>query len=335
VPEKIFAIIGSESLMGRELREVLAETPFRHRVKLIGAPIDSGVLSGEGDEAVLIAPLEEDSLRGAQVALLAGTATSAHKAFDLVSGLDPAPSLIDLTFSLEDRPQARLRAPIAEPEDYRAPAGSVHIIAHPAAAALALLLNRLHDAVPLTRSVIQILEPASERGLKGLHELQKQSVGLLSFQKLPQEVFDAQLGFNLLPRYGTEALEPLENFEMRIERHLAALLSMAGKTPMPSLRLVQAPVFHGYSMSAWIEFESKPDADQIGEALASAEIEVRRREEEPHTNVGVAGQSGIAVSVQPDRNDARACWFWIVADNLRLAADNAVAVARRLVEVRE
>jgi hypothetical protein len=44
--------------------------------------------------------------------------------------------------------------------------------------------------------------------------------------------------------------------------------------------------------------------------------------------VSAAGQSGIAVAVEPDRNNFRAVWFWIVADNFRVAAENAVAVAR-------
>ncbi len=39
------------------------------------------------------------------------------------------------------------------------------------------------------------------------------------------------------------------------------------------------------------------------------------------------GKSGIAVgAVTMDRNAAQACWCWLVADNLRLAAENAVAV---------
>jgi hypothetical protein len=36
-------------------------------------------------------------------------------------------------------------------------------------------------------------------------------------------------------------------------------------------------------------------------------------------------------SITPDRNNADACWFWVVADNLRLTAENAVAVAGQLV----
>ena len=65
--------------------------------------------------------------------------------------------------------------------------------------------------------------------------------------------------------------------------------------------------------------------------LASAHIDVRSGEFEPPTNVGQAGQSGITVGgVTEDRNDAEACWFWIVADNFRLAAENAVVVAKQI-----
>ena len=33
--------------------------------------------------------------------------------------------------------------------------------------------------------------------------------------------------------------------------------------PMPSIRLTQVPVFHGYSLSFWIEFEDAPDVNAL------------------------------------------------------------------------
>ena len=60
-------------------------------------------------------------------------------------------------------------------------------------------------------------------------------------------------------------------------------------------------------------------------------IEVLTDEFEPPNNVGQAGQSGIAVgAISPDRNNAEAVWFWVAADNVRLAAENALMVARQL-----
>jgi aspartate-semialdehyde dehydrogenase len=147
-------------------------------------------------------------------------------------------------------------------------------------------------------------------------------------------VFDAQLGFNLLARYGDEAPAALEQSELRIERHLATLLALPGPgkgVPMPSLRLIQAPVFHGYSFSAWVELESQTAADALERALAVEPIEVRSGEFEPPTVVGQAGQNSIAIgAIATDRNHPQACWFWMTIDNLRLVADNAVAVADRI-----
>jgi aspartate-semialdehyde dehydrogenase len=207
-------------------------------------------------------------------------------------------------------------------------------VAHPAAIALALFLRRLHAHNPIRRSVIQILAPASELGAEGIEELQAQTVSLLSFKNLPKTVFDAQLAFSLLARYGDHAPAPLDRTALTIERHLAALLALPGEgegAPMPSLRLIQAPVFHGYSFSAWVEFGSNPGIEALESGLACEWINVRGADAEPPDNVGNAGQPGIAVGgIAEDSACPDACWFWMVADNLKLAAENAVAVARGL-----
>jgi aspartate-semialdehyde dehydrogenase len=98
--------------------------------------------------------------------------------------------------------------------------------------------------------------------------------------------------------------------------------------PMPSLRLIQAPVFHGYSFSFWIEFEEAPSASDIEDAMNQEMFDVRASDLEPPNNVGVAGQSGIAVgAITPDRNSASAFWVWAAIDNLRLAAETAALIA--------
>jgi aspartate-semialdehyde dehydrogenase len=213
-------------------------------------------------------------------------------------------------------------------------AARIQVIAHPAAVAVALLLRRLHANDPVSRAVIQVFAPASEQGLAGVEELQQQTISLLSFKPLPRAVFDTQLSFNMLARYGEEAPAKLEDAELRIDRHLATLLSLPGDgegAPMPSLRLVQAPVFHGYTFSIWVEFENAPDVETVESSLAVANIEVRSGDFEPPNNVGQAGQSGIAVgAVVPDRNHSEAMWFWMAVDNYRLAAENAIAAAREL-----
>lgn len=321
------AIIGGESLVGREIRELLSALKPSPEVRLITGEADSAkMVRDDGGDPILLAPLNENAFEDVDAVFLAGTAESAATAMELAE--DGGPPLIDIAGSLEDHPRARLRAPQLEESRVR-PADTVGVIAHPAAVALAMFFKRVSAEFRIERSVVEVFEPASERGQAGLTELQTQTINLLSFKPQPKEVYDAQVGFNLLPEFGKESPNNLEALEARIDRHLATLLLISSSAPMPSLRLIQAPVFHGYSCSIWIEFADPPEIDLLEEAIASAQIEVRRADEEAPHNVGVAGQSGLTVGgIRKDRNDPRACWLWLVVDNLRMTAETAVAVAR-------
>lgn len=323
------SIVGSETAIGRELRERLVESGLARDVQLIGAEDEiSGIITELDGEPVVMTPLDADRLNASNIVFCAGSVKSTQKAFSLVDP-DRRPYMVDLSYALEEQPEARLRAPCIEAVGI-APVDAIHVLAHPAAVTVAVLLMRIHAKFPVRHSVIQIFEPASERGQAGMNELQQQSTGLLTFQTLNKAVFDTQAGFNMLPRYGEEAPERLQDIEARIERHMATLLGGYG-VPIPSVRLIQAPVFHGYSLSFWIEFESRPSATQLSEALASSYVEIRDADLEPPTNVGVVGQQGIVAGlIEPDRNHSRAMWIWAVADNFRVLVDNAVAVAREL-----
>jgi len=321
----LVAVVGGDSLLGRELRELLAEAKPSPRVELITGASEQ-LASDDEEEDLAMVPLTAESLKGASVAFLAGTPASSRRALKI------APKntvLIDLTSALEEQPSARLRAPAVETgaETNR---DAIQVVAHPAAIAIAMFLTRVAECAPVRRSVIHVFEPASERGQKGLDELQQQNVAVLSFQKLKTDVFDTQLAFAMLARYGEEADEPLEGVENRVAKHLASLLASRASIPMPSLRLIQAPVFHGHSFSAWVEFAENPGVEALQSALHGEGIDVHR--DEPPSNVGVAGQSGLSVgAVSADVNQPRACWFWMASDNFRLAAANAVAVMKEFV----
>ncbi|HEX5432536.1 MAG TPA: Asd/ArgC dimerization domain-containing protein [Bryobacteraceae bacterium] len=324
----LVAVVGGDTLLAREIRDLLGQAKPEPRVQLISAAAGaSTLLAAEEDETVVMTPLNAESLEGSAAAFLAGSPASSRRTLKIIPAGGPV--LIDLGGALEEQPNARLRAPSAEPPGSRPVSSTIYIIAHPAAIALSMFFSNLAKAGAIRQSVAHVFEPASERGQRGLDELQQQTVAVLNFQKLKMDVFDAQLGFNVLARYGEEALEPLEGIEQRLERHLATLLAAWPGVPMPSLRLIQAPVFHGHSISVWVEFEENPGTDAISRALEEGGLDVRK--EEPPSNAGMAGQSGLSVgAIAVDSNHARACWFWVVADNLRLAAENAVAVAKEL-----
>jgi aspartate-semialdehyde dehydrogenase len=335
------AIIGGETLLGKEVNELLEARKIPANIQLVASfesedsSKPASILAIGKDEPIVMNSIESADLGSARIVILAATQKSGHKVYDKLRGAKPAPVVIDLTGALEDLAESRLRAPMVESvTEPGGPGvkGPVQTIAHPASIAIALLLTHLQKARAIRRSVIEIFEPVSERGKAGIEELQKQAVALLSFKPLPKAIFDAQVSFNMLSQYGADAPLSLEDIELKIDRHLASLLAASG-APMPSLRLLQAPVFHGYSISAWIEFEEDPGIGSIFQALGSSNIDVRTKDHEPPTNVGVAGQGGIVVgSIAQDRNQPRAWWFWLAADNLQIAAENAGEVVREYLE---
>lgn len=315
----LVAIIGGDTLLGREVRDSLEHSGLAVRVREISTEEDDAkVITRDEDELALMSKLDESSLDGVKLAFLAAPGPAAHRAYELARTENV--TLIDLTSSLAELPSARLRAPMVE-NNALDDAGT-HVVAHPAAIALAILRNQLTG---VARWVVTVCEPASERGRQGVEELQQQTVALLSFKQLPQAVFDTQAAFNVLARYGDDAPVKLAAMEERIARHLQAL-HPAG--PQPSLRLVQAPVFHGHVFSVWVEFEKPIAVDDLEAELVSDWIDLRTSETEPPSNTGIAQQAGLQVTVQFDRANPRAAWLFAAADNIKLAADNAVQVAK-------
>jgi aspartate-semialdehyde dehydrogenase len=325
------ALIGAETLLGKEIEERLGNRPTPPAIASF-ASTGEGNFSEEEGEAVYLEAFEKPALENISAVLVAGVAEGALKAYQLIKSVEHRPHLIDCTGHLENQPEARLVAPIVN--DRISPDRWLLVLAHPAATAVALVLRRLQSHQKLQRVVTLVFEPASEQGKRGVSELHFQTTNLLAFKPLEKKIFDAQLTFNLLARYGEEALASLADVEQRIERHLATILSgdrTLAAIPMPSLRVVGVPVFHGYSLSVWAEFERDVNAQEIEEALVSANIEVRSSREDPPDAVAAAGQSGlVAGDIRVDRNNAHAAWIWIATDNLRLPADAAATLIAQL-----
>jgi aspartate-semialdehyde dehydrogenase len=310
---KVVAIVGAETLLGREVREVLEASHLDLTLRLLNTEdeTEGQIVTREDDELVTMDRLSAETLKGADAIVLATSAVEA-------SALSKKIQLIDLTSSI---PATVVAPMVNRPTAVKGTIG----VAHPAAIAAGLFLSRL-PAEPV-RAVFEVFEPASERGKEGVAELQQQTINLLSFKPLPQKVFDTQASLNLLAAYGDEAPRSLAKVEELIIEHLGKLL---GGARVPSLRVLHAPVFHGVMMSAWLEFPTPVSRAELEKALANELVDLRGKDVELPTNIGVAGQTGIQISFQEDRRQPNAWWFWIGADNIRLVADNTMVVLTSL-----
>ena len=322
------SIVGSETLLGSDLRELLRESILGSRLKLLGsAEPGTAVLSVEQDEPVVIVPIDDEALNASRIVFLTGPAEVNQKAFAQIRPGPAAPVVIDLTRSLEGHPFARLRAPMAET------AGTIvtsqlHVIAHPAAILIATILQRLSTVGELRRSVITAFEPASERGMAGIEELQQQTVSLLNFKQQNKAIYDEQLAFNILARFGDDAPLSLQSIQEEIERHLVSLISPTPAIPMPNVRLLQTAVMHGHTASLWVLFAERPSLAAIEAALNHDPFDFRGDGTTQPNPVGMATQTGIAAgALEADRNESRAVWLQAAADNFRLVSQNAISVA--------
>ena len=214
--------------------------------------------------------------------------------------------------------------PDAHPELQPGPA----VVAHPAAVVLALLMLRLQKAGAVKRVVATVFEPASEHGQKGMDELHEQTVNLLSFQQLPKKIFDTQVAFNMVARYGEQSVPPLRVVEQRVRSHYQRIAGQGAL--LPSLLLLQAPIFHGYAFTLHVEMETPVEIESISKAIAGEHVTISALAEESPSNVNAAGQGDVLVSMQPDPNLANGFWLWAAADNLRIAAATAVECAENM-----
>jgi aspartate-semialdehyde dehydrogenase len=196
--------------------------------------------------------------------------------------------------------------------------------------------SRLAAAFGRVQLAATVLEPASQQGSRGLDEMHQQTVSLLGFHSLPQEVYDAQVAFNLRIGVGEAAKLDMGSIASSIRRHLKAIAGQSIASSV-ALQLVQAPVFHAYTMSVYAQLPVSADAAAVRRALHGDVIHLTNAHEEAPSNQSVVQEPGIAIALTEESSnsaDTHGFWLWIAADNLKLTARHAVACAEELAALR-
>ena len=321
------AIVGASTLKGREVQSVLRDRKFPlNKLVLLDSGDDLGRLSEFDGEPLVSLAISESSLEFLDVAFFASKPEEVRAHAHLAARNKFL--LIDLSHAFSE--DASIPVFLEGQSTNKSIASSLRCVAspHPAAITVATILQRLGQAFTVGNVVVSIFEPASERGNSGVEELKQQTISVFSFQKSPQTVFDRQLAFNLLSRLGEDAKEALIASERVIACHIKALLEPG--SPLPSIALIQAPVFHSYAFSFFLEVDAVVPIADLEKCLESDAISVSATDDEPPSPAQVAGTDGIQIGgMKRDFLNPRGVWFWAASDNLRLAAVNAVTAAER------
>ncbi|HEY2107056.1 MAG TPA: hypothetical protein VGH29_14760, partial [Candidatus Binataceae bacterium] len=157
------AIVGASTLLGKELKDVISESTLAAATfTLLDDEPAHGQLDQVGDEITFVTAVAADSFDKVDFTFFCGSETLTRKHWKYA--LQAGSTVLDISGALDQEPGVLVRAPwLAENEaaaDLFTPAV---VPAHPAALALALILERLKAAVPRFIAAT-LLAPASEFG---------------------------------------------------------------------------------------------------------------------------------------------------------------------------
>ena len=320
------AIVEASTLKGRELKSVLSERKFPvKKMVLMDSDENLGRLTEYESEAAVSLAIAESNFEFLDLAFFVEDSATVLNYALLAKKAKFV--LIDLTGAFFR--DSRVPVYLANQETVFQPFHGLVSSPHSAVISIGIIMRRLSARYPIRCASVNIFDPASERGKKGLDELQQQTLNVFSFQKGPQEIFHQQLAFNLLPRLGDRAAPRLVEAEEMIAAQLRTLLD--GSCPLPALTLIQAPIFHSHSFSGYVEFEELIAIDQLENDLTCELLTVSETSNEPPSAIQVDGIDGIHLGgVKRDVLNPNGIWFWAVADNLRLSVQNAVSAAETI-----
>ena len=329
-------IAGASSLLGAELKTLLEESKFAGwDLRLLDEEDAAGTLTEAGGEPVLIQPVDEGSFERARLVFFSGSPEFAERNF--AAALAAGAVAIGVTGKVGAKDQAaspwfpkldELWSTRFVPKV--APNGT-HFWSPSAAAVAATSLSFGLRPVGLKRLSITFFRPVSEAGRAGIEELESQTGQLLSFQSVGKPVFDTQVAFNLLERYGPGSRQNLARVRKALREEINECVSNQSAV-LPALQVLHAPTFYGMMFSACAELDPRvAGTESVSNACTEAGFSVAKDDDCTPNNVSAAGENTIQLGIpQADPTVHGTWWFWGAADNVRLPAWNAVKLAEKL-----
>jgi len=331
------AIVGASSLLGKELKDALADSSLAAATfTLLDEDEGLGQLDQLGDEVTFVQAVGPDAFDRVDFTFFCGKQDLTRKHWR--EALRAGSTVLDLSGALDQEPGVLVRSPWINAEEVTADLFTPAVVpAHPAALALALLMERVQQAVPIRDAAATVLLPASEFGRDAMDELHQQTVSLLSFQSLPRAAYDAQAAYNLLCGFGENAKVSLGGIEARIRRQYSALAGR--RLPSIAMQAIGAPTFHGHSFSMFIELERPVDISTLEDALSGDHVDLVLEDTDSPSNLAATGQNDVLVRLRLEpgarnANESSRLWLWAASDNLRLYAQNALECALDLRRLR-
>lgn len=325
-------LIGTDSLRAKEIKSLLSSSKFPLRsIEFYDPEVaeEYGKLTEFQDEPKVIHHPYPELLEGLDLVFLAADRETNRK-FGLMAR-DKGFIAIDLEQSFSDQPEVPVI--VAGLNDKSLQKKDIYLVSnpHPVTIFLSHVFSAVKATFPLRKALSMVLQPVSAYENEGIEELAEQSYALLSSSSLSRKVFDDQIAFNLLPGLGEVDRNGFSAREKQIIQELKSVL----KPEFPlSLSLVQAPVFHVYSIMVYLELENNPELEELSKVFKSKAIFKLNpgSSNKQISNLRVAGKEKIFIGhLKKDQSIPGGFWLWVAADNLTAgSAINALEIARKL-----
>jgi aspartate-semialdehyde dehydrogenase len=315
------SIVGSTSPLGKELRELIEGPDFPvGKLSLLETEEYAGLLQEFAGEIRITQIISPQSFEDTDIAFFACSPEiiNAYAA----TGAEFPELTIDLTQTGRDG--SLFLGGVSDASHLKT--AGYYVNPHPAAISMGRVLARIQNAFHIEAVSTTVMEPASERGSAGIDELQEQTVGLLNFQPVAHKTFSGQLAFNLLTESGASG-----RVENLIRSQLATLLG--NRMPPLGIAAVQVPVFHSHAFSVFLQLKEAVSVEHLRAALqvGGAAVIVHSNEGLTASPITVIGSDAVQIArLAPDPVRPGSFFLWLVADNLRIAASNALQIAESL-----
>jgi aspartate-semialdehyde dehydrogenase len=325
------AIVGTDSLRGKEIKNVLGRKKFPLKDIFFFDPDvkeQYSKLTNFREEARVIQHLDKDSLLDADLVLLAA-GKEVNRRFGILAHREKKFRAIDLSETFNTEEKVPLVVAGVNDEIIRKETPSLIANPHPATVVLAHLFHIILGRFGILKAISFILQPVSAFEESGIKELANQSFSLLSSSSMSKEVFKEQVAFNILSHIERLDKNGFSSVERQIDSEIDRVL---GQSDFPfSLSLVQAPVFHTYSIMTYLELKKKADISGLRNLFKESAF-FKLSPSSLSSPVSVAGKEEIFVG-QIKRNQSlpNSFWIWTIADNLtRGSALNAFEIAKKI-----
>jgi aspartate-semialdehyde dehydrogenase len=322
-------IAGASSLLGAELKTVLEDSRFAASdFRLVDEETVAGILTEAGGEPAVIQPVEEDSFDKAWIVFFTGSPAFSERNY--ARAKKSRARIVDLSGHFAGHGEActwlpKFDDPAAnsfnkDASVFAIPSAPAEIVARLSIALRTFNLNWL--------TAVAFQPVSSSAGKAGVEELESQTGHLLSFQPLGKEIFDAQVAFTMLDRFGAQSRQKLQSSLEIFRREVRSFLPVGAS--VPALQLLHAPVYYGTTVTVCAKLDAAADSATLGKSCAAAGFALTATTASPD-NITCAGETSLQLAPpNPDPSAPGSWWFWSSADNLRLPAANAVKLAEKL-----